>query len=368
MGPGAAILDDAGVIDSIPAPHNLGSTMSPLSIAIISDAWQPQINGVVRTLARTMQELIGLGHRVEMIAPGDFRTVPCPTYPEIRLALWPRRHIARRLEEIRPDAIHIATEGPLGHAARAHCKAHHLPFSTAYHTRFPEYIAERFSCPLALSYAILRRFHAPASSVMVATRSIADDLTARGFRNIRHWSRGVDLDLFKPRPGDFPETLRDLPRPIHLYVGRIAVEKNIEAFLALDLPGTKLVVGDGPQRAALQRRFPKTVFVGAKQGTELAQHYAAADVFVFPSLTDTFGLVVLEALASGVPVAAFPVAGPRDVLGDSGAGALDWDLGRAVRQALAVPTDRCRAHAETFSWQAATGQFLANLSLIAPPR
>jgi glycosyltransferase involved in cell wall biosynthesis len=202
---------------------------------------------------------------------------------------------------------------------------------------------------------------------MVATRSIADDLSARGFRNIRHWSRGVDLDLFRPRPGELPTTLRDLPRPIHLYVGRVAVEKNIEAFLALDLPGTKLVVGDGPQRAALQRRFPKTVFVGAKQGTDLAQHYAAADVFVFPSLTDTFGLVVLEALASGVPVAAFPVAGPRDVLGGSGAGALDWDLGRAVRQALSVPAALCRAHAETFSWQAATSQFLTNLALIAAP-
>jgi len=362
MGASAAILDDAGVTDRPAA-----AKMQSLSIAIVSDAWQPQVNGVVRTLGRTIKELSELGHRVDIISPSDFRTFPCPTYPEIRLALWPKRLIARRLEQLKPDAIHIATEGPLGHAARSYCRAKGLSFSTAYHTRFPEYIAERFSCPLALSYAILRRFHAPANSVMVATRSIADDLSARGFRNIRPWSRGVDLDLFRPRQDEMPALLRDLPRPINLYVGRVAVEKNVEAFLTLDLPGTKLVVGDGPQRVLLQRRFPAAVFVGSKHGTELAQYYAAADVFVFPSLTDTFGLVVLEALASGVPVAAFPVAGPKDVLGESGAGALDWDLAGAVKRALSVPAARCRAHAETFSWRAATGQFLDNLAIIARP-
>ncbi|TXH38705.1 MAG: glycosyltransferase family 1 protein [Rhodospirillaceae bacterium] len=363
MGAHAAILHDAGLTDyltGIDATH-------PLRIAIVSDAWTPQVNGVVRTLGRTIKELTELGHHVDVIAPSDFHSLPCPTYPEIRLALMPKRGMARQLDRLKPDAIHIATEGPLGHAARAYCRARKLPFSTAYHTRFPEYVAERFAFPTALSYAVLRRFHAPAQSIMVATRSIAEDLASRGFRNIRAWSRGVDLDLFKPRINEIPALLCDLPRPLHLYVGRVAVEKNIEAFLALDLPGTKVVVGDGPQRAALQRRFPKTIFAGAKHGVDLAQHYAAADVFVFPSLTDTFGLVVLEALASGVPVAAFPVAGPKDVLGDSGAGALDWDLARAVQRAIMVPPARCRAHAETFSWRAATDQFLANLALISKP-
>ncbi|HEX9447554.1 MAG TPA: glycosyltransferase family 1 protein [Dongiaceae bacterium] len=310
-----------------------------MSIAIVSDAWTPQINGVVRTLGRTVAELRALGHSVHVISPADFRTLPCPSYPEIRLAIAPRRGVARLLDRYRPDAVHIATEGPLGHAARAYCRHRRLAFSTAYHTRFPEYVAGRFHVPLGLSYAFLRRFHAPAHTVMVATRSIADDLSERGFGNIRFWSRGVDLDLFRPRPADLPASLRNLPRPIHLYVGRLAVEKNIEAFLCLDLPGSK-------------------------QGEDLAEHYAAADVFVFPSLTDTFGLVVLEALASGVPVAAFPVAGPKDVIGDSGAGALHQDLRTAITRALQIPAARCRAHAETFSWRGATRQFLQNLALI----
>jgi glycosyltransferase involved in cell wall biosynthesis len=354
-------LDDAAAYQ--PAPLSL-AMQRPLSIAIVSDAWAPQINGVVRTLGRTVGELRELGHRVQVISPADFRTLPCPSYPEIRLAIAPRRGVARLLDQCQPDAVHIATEGPLGHAARSYCRRRRLAFSTAYHTRFPEYVAERFRIPLDLSYAVLRRFHAPAHTVMVATRSIADDLTQRGFGNIRFWSRGVDLDLFRPRPADLPARLRDLPRPIHLYVGRLAVEKNIEAFLKLDLPGSKLVVGDGPQRHYLERRYPEVVFVGSKQGEELARHYAAADVFVFPSLTDTFGLVVLEALASGVPVAAFPVAGPKDVIGESGAGALHQDLKTAIARALQIPAARCRAHAETFSWRAATRQFLQNLALI----
>jgi glycosyltransferase involved in cell wall biosynthesis len=373
MGADTAILDAAGLSlrslqpdDAVayqPAPLSL-ALQRPLSIAIVSDAWAPQINGVVRTLGRTVGELRDLGHRVQVISPADFRTLPCPSYPEIRLAIAPRRGVARLLDQCQPDAVHIATEGPLGHAARGYCRRRRLAFSTAYHTRFPEYVAERFRVPLGLSYAILRRFHAPAHTVMVATRSIADDLTQRGFGNIRFWSRGVDLDLFRPRPTELPPQLRNLPRPIHLYVGRLAVEKNIEAFLSLDLPGSKLVVGDGPQRGQLERRYPQTIFVGSKQGEELAQHYAAADVFVFPSLTDTFGLVVLEALASGVPVAAFPVAGPKDVIGDSGAGALHQDLKIAIARALQIPAARCRAHAETFSWRAATRQFLQNLAVI----
>jgi glycosyltransferase involved in cell wall biosynthesis len=373
MGADTAVLDVAGLIRferSEPqivqqAAQQATALGRSLSIAIISDAWAPQVNGVVRTLGRTVAELHELGHAVSVISPSNFRTLPCPSYPEIRLAVATRWGVARLLDRQKPDAVHIATEGPLGHAARAYCRSRKLPFSTAYHTRFPEYVAERFRIPLNLSYAVLRRFHAPAHTVMVATRSIADDLTRRGFGNIRFWSRGVDLELFRPRQKqDLPEALRQLPRPIHLYVGRLAVEKNIEAFLSLDLPGTKLVVGDGPQRAALTRRYPGAVFVGTKQGEELAQHYAAADVFVFPSLTDTFGLVVLEALASGVPVAAFPVAGPRDVIGTSSAGALHDDLRVAISRALEIPSPVCRAHAETFSWRAATGQFLQNLAII----
>ena len=372
MGADTAIFDAAGLnfrAWTEPRPAQMTLALDrPLSIAIVSDAWMPQINGVVRTLGRTIGELRELGHAVSVISPNDFRTVPCPSYPEIRLAVAPRRGIARLLDEQRPDAVHIATEGPLGHAARAYCRRRQLPFSTAYHTRFPEYVAERFRVPLRLSYAVLRRFHAPAHTVMVATRSIAEDLAGRGFGNIRFWSRGVDLELFRPRDRALPEALKNLPRPIHLYVGRLAVEKNIEAFLRLDLPGSKLVVGDGPQRGYLKRTYPEAVFVGTKQGEELAQHYAAADVFVFPSLTDTFGLVVLEALASGVPVAAFPVAGPRDVIGTSGAGALDTDLKKAITSALQIPAERCRAHAETFSWRAATSQFLQNLAVISRPQ
>ncbi|HVI91773.1 MAG TPA: glycosyltransferase family 1 protein [Dongiaceae bacterium] len=336
-----------------------------MTITIVSDAWTPQVNGVVRTLGRTIAELQALGHAVNIISPGDFRTLPCPSYPEIRLAMTTRWGMAKLLDRQKPDAVHIATEGPLGHAARAYCRRRKLPFSTAYHTRFPEYVAERFRIPLGLSYALLRRFHAPAHTVMVATRSIADDLSNRGFGNIRFWSRGVELDLFRPRQREIPEALRDLPRPLHLYVGRLAVEKNLEAFLALDLPGSKVVVGDGPQRSYLEKRYPEAIFVGTKTGEDLARHYAAADVFVFPSLTDTFGLVVLEALASGVPVAAFPVAGPRDVIGSSGAGALHQDLRTAISQALQIPAAICRAHAETFSWHAATNQFLQNLAVIS---
>jgi glycosyltransferase involved in cell wall biosynthesis len=330
-----------------------------LRLALVTDAWQPQMNGVVRTLMRTCDELRAMGHEVTVISPDQFNGFPCPTYPEIKLALLPGRKIARQVEAFRPQAIHIATEGPLGHAARSYCVAHGLPFTTAYHTRFPEYVQARFSVPVGLSYAWLRRFHGAARSVMVATPSIEEDLVSRGFANIRRWSRGVDTTLFRPRD----KQLLDLPRPVHLFVGRVAVEKNIEAFLSLALPGSQVVVGDGPQLEQLKRRFPKAHFLGRKTGEDLARHYAAADVFVFPSLTDTFGLVILEALASGIPVAAFPVPGPKDIIDDSG-GALDMDLGRAIARALAVPPDRCRARAEQFSWRAATEQFLGNLAPI----
>lgn len=328
-----------------------------MHILVVTDAWFPQVNGVVRTLDTIGRELAGLGHDIRFFTPQDCRTVPCPSYPEIRLAVGARRRVRRVIEDARPDAIHIATEGPLGHAARRHCLRHGLPFTTAYHTRFPEYVHARWRVPLGLGYAVMRRFHRPSRGVMVATPSVEAALAARGFTNFRRWSRGVDLDLFRPRDKGF----LDFPRPISLFVGRVAVEKNLGAFLGLDLPGTKCVVGDGPALAELRARYPEARFLGAKSGEDLARAYAAADVFVFPSLTDTFGLVLLEALASGVPVAAYPVAGPLDVIGGSGAGVLDADLGRAVRAALEIPPERCRAHALTYSWRNSAEQFLGNL-------
>lgn len=295
-----------------------------------------------------------------MITPESFRTIPCPTYPEIRLALFPRARLARMIEEFAPNAIHIATEGPLGFAARAHCLNRGYPFTTAYHTRFPEYVHARVRLPLAWSYAVLKWFHGRASAIMVATQTIEDELTRQGFRRIRRWTRGVDTVLFRPRDKAF---LDHLKRPIALFTGRLAVEKNVAAFLRLELPGTKLIVGDGPARPELERRFPDAVFVGAKQGEELARHFAAADVFVFPSRTDTFGLVLLEALASGLPVAAYPVPGPLDVIGASDVGVLDEDLAAAVEKALALDPARCRAYALDFSWDASVDQFLANLDV-----
>ncbi|HMA51143.1 MAG TPA: glycosyltransferase family 1 protein [Magnetospirillaceae bacterium] len=337
-----------------------------MRILVVTDAWHPQVNGVVRTLGTLREELTQMGHEPVFITPDQFRSVPCPTYPEIRLALRPGPRLARTIEANQPCAIHIATEGPLGWAARRYCLKRRLPFTTAYHTKFPEYIRARFRVPLPISYRLVRKFHAPASTIMVATQTIQDELEHRGFERIRRWSRGVDTEIFKPRSVEEIEALapglKDLPKPIHLYVGRVAVEKNIQSFLALDLPGTKLVVGDGPQLDDLRRKYPEVVFAGAKVGQELAAHYSAASVFVFPSRTDTFGLVLLEALASGVPVAAYPVPGPLDVIGASPAGVLSEDLAAAARQALAIPAETCRAHALSFSWQACTQQFLDNLS------
>ena len=328
-----------------------------MNILIVSDAWHPQVNGVVRTIGTVRAELEAMGHSVEVIGPDRFRTLPMPTYPEIRLAVGAKRRLWAMIDGMRPDCIHIATEGPLGFAARAYCLKNGKPFTTAYHTRFPEYVRDRAPIPLALSYAVVRRFHKPSSAVMVATQTIEDALKGRGFTNIRRWTRGVDTELFRPRGKDF----LDLPRPVSMYVGRVAVEKNLEDFLRLDLPGTKVVVGDGPAREELQRKYPGVHWVGAKHGEELAKHYAAADVFVFPSRTDTFGLVLLEALASGVPVAAYPVPGPLDVVDGSGAGCLDVDLKRAVEGALAIPGERCRDYALGYSWRRSAEQFLSNL-------
>jgi glycosyltransferase involved in cell wall biosynthesis len=324
-----------------------------VKVVIVTDAWFPQTNGVVRTLSTTVQHLRAAGVEVEVISPQDFRTVPCPTYPEIRLALFAGRAVARRLDALDPDAVHIATEGPLGFAARRWCKRNAREFTTAYHTQFPEYVRARFPVPLSFSYRVVRWFHGGAARTLVATPSMCSALDKRGFRNLATWSRGVDHQLFRPRGKEF----LDWPRPIWLYLGRLAVEKGIDDFLALDLPGTKLVVGDGPSRAALATRFPEVRFVGFKHGEELARHVAASDVFVFPSRTDTFGLVLLEAMACGVPVAAYPVTGPVDVVIPGVTGILREDLRAAALEALGLDPAACRAHALRYTWEASTRQF-----------
>lgn len=328
-------------------------------ILIVSDAWMPQVNGVVRTLRTVTEEMRAMGLTVEVIGPDRFRTIPMPSYPEIRLALRPGKELARIIDEFKPDALHIATEGPLGMAARSYAKRKKLAFTTAFHTRFAEYLKARTGIPEFLTYAWLRHFHGAGAAVMVATQSLREELTSRGFKNVRPWSRGVDLNAFHPEPKE----PWDLPRPIFAYVGRVAVEKNLKAFLELDLPGSKLIVGDGPQRKALEKDFPQAHFAGARFGAELAAAYAGADVFVFPSKTDTFGLVVLEALASGLPVAAYPVTGPKDILGESPVpvGALNEDLRTACLEALDVNRANCRPFAETYSWRACAERFMDNL-------
>ncbi len=333
-----------------------------MKIVIVTDAWKPQVNGVVRTLTQTRLELARMGHQVELLTPLEFRTIACPTYPEIRLSLLARRKVAQRLRHARPDAIHIATEGPLGLAARAYAIRQGLPFTTAYHTRFPEYVQARLRIPLSLTYRYLRWFHGPSSAIMVPTPAVKRDLVAFGFEQDRIvlWSRGVDLDVFKPGT-PLPN---DAQPPVFLCVGRVAVEKNIEAFLQLDLPGTKWVAGTGPLLADLQRRYPDVRFTGVLDQPTLASLYCAADVFVFPSRTDTFGLVLLEAMACGCPVAAYPVTGPIDVLGDSAAGVMDEDLRSACLKALDIPRSAARAHAQQFSWRASTETFVANLNRI----
>jgi glycosyltransferase involved in cell wall biosynthesis len=334
-----------------------------MRIAIVTDAWSPQVNGVVTTLSRTRDSLIGFGHEVAVIHPGDFRTFPCPTYPEIRLAWRPFSGIRRRLDALRPDCIHIATEGPLGLAARRHCRRRGWRFTTSYHTQFPQYVRARFPVPLAMSYAFLRWFHRGAARTMVATASQRADLEAHGFRNLASWTRGVDTELFRPGDRAAPSD----PRPIWIYVGRVAVEKSIEDFLRLDLPGTKVVVGDGPQRAELALKYPQVRFTGYRFGEELAATLGAADVFVFPSRTDTFGVVMLEAMACGLPIAAYPVTGPKDVVQHGVTGILDADLGKAAPAALRLDRGRCREAALACSWEEATRQFVAGLERAGLP-
>lgn len=340
---------------------------APRRILVVSDAWQPQVNGVVRTLSVVTGKLRDRGDVVEVIGPDRFTTIPTPGYAEIRLALAPRRRLLRMVDAFAPEAVHIATEGPLGWAMRGLCLRRGWRFTTSFHTKFPDYLHARTRIPTAWSWALLRRFHEAGAGTFCATPSLARELSARGFSRVIPWSRGVDLDRFHPGTAAHgePEAWESLPRPIFLYAGRVAVEKNIEAFLALDLPGSKVVVGDGPQRAALMRRFPAAHFAGWRANGALARSYAAADVFVFPSRTDTFGLVLLEALASGTPVAAYPVTGPLDVIGDAPVGALDEDLRAACLRALAADRTACRAHAERYSWDACAERFRESLVAVA---
>lgn len=333
-----------------------------MKIALVTDAWTPQVNGVVRTLQMVTEQLRGRGQRVEIIAPDMFQSFACPTYPEIRLALGAGRQVRRRLEEFAPDAMHIATEGPLGWAARRWCLRTGRAFTTAYHTQFPDYAARRTGLPAGLFWPIIRRFHRPSAAIMVATETIRWQLRAQGLIRLREWSRGVDTDTFRPQHVP-PDLYLRLRRPIQLYVGRIAVEKNIEAFLVSRHPGSKVVVGDGPALDKLRAQFPEVHFLGKRTGQELAAYYAGADVLVFPSRTDTFGLVMIEALACGTPVAAYPVPGPLDVL-DARSGAMADRLEDAIASALSLDREHCLTHGRSYSWQSSTDQFLAALAPI----
>jgi glycosyltransferase involved in cell wall biosynthesis len=325
-----------------------------MRIALVTDAWEPQVNGVVRTLRTTVERLRNRGHQVDAITPLDFATRPCPGYPEIGLALGCGPRMSQRLTRLEPEVVHIATEGPLGWAARHWCLTRRMPFTTSFHTRFPEYLALRTHLPARWFWPILRRFHRPSSAVFVATDALAQELATHGLTQTHRWSRGVDTLAFSPDAPPLAAMAR-LPRPIQLYVGRVAIEKNIEAFLQTDVPGSKIVIGAGPALKALEQRFPATHFFGAMHGGDLASAYATADVLVFPSRTDTFGLVVIEALASGTPVAAYPVRGPLDIIGTMGRGlgghatrigALDENLAMAIRR---------------YDWERCTDQFLAGL-------
>lgn len=332
----------------------------PRTVLIVTDAWHPQVNGVVRSIERTADELRGRGIEVKLITPAEFRTVPMPGYDEIALSVtWPRT-VYRRIEAAQADAVHLATEGPLGIFARRWCLRHGVPFSTAYHTQFPEYLRARVPVPLWFTYGYLRWFHRPSAACLVGTPYLKGLLERRGFTNIELWPKGVDLEAFNPSKS----TPLDYARPVFLYVGRVAVEKNVEAFLRADLSGTKLVVGGGPSLDQLRRKYPDVFFLGPKVGEELARLYASADVFVFPSRTDTFGLVLLEALASGTPVAAYPVTGPIDVIGTAPVGVLDDDLAKAAHAALSLSREACRTYALGFSWAASADAFLANLPVV----
>lgn len=331
-----------------------------MKVLVVTDAWKPQVNGVVRTLEKLAESLQGMGVAMEVLSPADFRTIALPTYKDIRVAVATPWQVARRIKAMAPDSIHIATEGPLGILARRFCLARKIPFTTSYHTRFPEFVSARLPIPEAWSYRWLRRFHNAGNGMLVATQSLGREMAERGFENIRMWTRGVDTALFRP---DRRREL-DLPRPIFVNVGRVAVEKNLPAFLDLDLPGSKVIVGDGPDLEQLRVRYPDVHFLGTRLGDELAEIYASADVFVFPSRTDTFGNVILEALASGTPVAAYPVTGPLDILGDGVGGALGEDLQDAALRALDVSREAALAKAGQYHWDECARQFLGHLEAV----
>ena len=356
------------VRDAITAPRD---SLKPMRIMVVTDAWEPQVNGVVRTLTRVIKEMREMGHSVEVISPDQFKTFPLPTYAEIKVAVGTYEPVQERFKAFEPEAIHIATEGPLGLAARRICVEWKLPFTTSYHTRFPEYVSARLPLPLAAGYAYMRWFHKPSGRLMVATPTMRDELEHHGFRNITAWSRGVDTEAFRPRGEGEPDVYEGLARPVFLSVGRVAVEKNIEAFLGLDLPGTKVVVGDGPQTEELKAKYPEVVFRGFKMGEELAAHFACADCFVFPSLTDTFGLVILEAMGAGTPVAAYPAPGPIDIIPGSNAGVLAGSATEGLREAcleaLKLDRKKVRAFAEGFSWRACAEDFVRNLQPYPEP-
>ncbi|MEM1107208.1 MAG: glycosyltransferase family 1 protein [Planctomycetota bacterium] len=337
-----------------------------MKIALLTDAWEPQVNGVVRTWQNVIAECEKLGHEFAVIHPGMFKTIAAPKYPEIRLSLRPYPKARRVLDEFQPDAIHIATEGPVGRAGRRYCLKHQLPFTSSYHTQFPHYLKAYFGIPKWATYKFIRWFHGKAESTLAPTKTVVDELHQNGLPKAKTWSRGADTELFRPQE----KTLfNDLPRPIFLYAGRVAVEKNIEAFLQLDLPGTKVVVGDGPAKPKLEKQFPApgTVWAGYQFGEDLARHYASADVFVFPSLTDTFGVVMLEANASGLPVAAYPVTGPIDVVDPGVTGVLNQDLRQACLDAVHVNPQDCRDYALKNSWSCCAEIVLNTIAEIHRP-
>ena len=343
-----------------------------MRIMLVTDAWDPQVNGVVRTMKRVIAECEAMGHEWEVVSPADgFFTIPLPTYSEIRLALWARKTIENRFNTFEPDAVHIATEGTLGMAGRAMCLKNKHPFTTSYHTRFPEYVAARLPIPISWGYSFVHWFHKYSGKVMVATPSMRQELEDQNFINVVSWTRGVDTELFRPdkriSEGQAGDPFEGLARPIFLNVGRVAVEKNIRAFLDLDLPGSKVVVGEGPQLEELKKKYPEVVFLGAKFGDELATCFASADVFVFPSLTDTFGLVILEAMATGTPVAAYYAPGPKDIIPGSEGGVIDEDLRAASLACLKLDRVKARAYAEKYSWRACAEAFLENLEPLPAP-
>jgi glycosyltransferase involved in cell wall biosynthesis len=329
-----------------------------MKILIVTDAWEPQVNGVVRTLKMTQRELAKIGHEVVFLTPQDFKSVPCPTYPEISLALTTGKKVKAHIESVKPDCLHIATEGPLGWIARGVAIEKNWPFTTAYHSRFPEYVNARFRIPTSWTYALLRSFHNKGAFNLTPTPAIVEDLRSRGFKNPRLWTRGVDKETFTPVGNKFP---RPSDKPVFLHVGRLAVEKNVDEFLKLDLPGEKWVAGDGPERARLEKTYKDIRWFGVLDGLTLASLYRSADVFVFPSVTDTFGLVMLEAMSCGTPVAAYPVPGPIDVVQDQVSGALNKDLQLACLKALEISRTDVYQHSLNFSWEKASLQFLSAL-------